>query len=287
MRIPKALLATTVLASGAALVSALALAAPAQAADLKPKGSALVGISGGTATAKALTNHRYTLTFPQEASIAWFGPAVGKGSTPKVGAFTPKKLEKGWTALGHRARVGVAASLEWQVADGSTSIVVLASDPKVREDGTLKITVFTKEALPAALPGYLLTVTHAAKKVRGFPLYGTNQTVSGSVVVSSDATAADASQGRMMYGSTKCFTYSHSVSNKQTYPLPVVAGASCNGVTVNDGSTVKISKAAPGQCGSEYFSLKLGTGKSQTTMGITSLTWDVNGNAVSPGQTCP
>lgn len=127
-------------------------------------------------------------------------------------------------------------------------------------------------------------MTHAPKTVRGYTLYGTNQTVSGNVVVVSDATAADATSFRMMDGSTKCFSYSHSVSKNQTYYPPIM---DCGSVFVNDGSTVKITKAAPGQCGKDYFSLVLGKGKSQTTMGITTLTWDVNGNAVAPGQACP
>lgn len=276
-------LAGTYVTAGTLLATALAFAVPAQATELKPRGSALVAVSGGTATAKTLGSHRYTLIFPQGADIAWFGEAKGKGGNPKVGGFTPKQLAKGWTALGHRPGVGVAASLEWRVDGDSTSIVVLASDPKVREDGSLKLRVFTKESLPASLPDYLLTVTHAVKSPRGFPVYGTDQTVSGNVVVSSTATAPDASQGTMMSGSTKCFSYTHSVSSNQTLRMPFI---NCNGVVFNDGSTVKISQAAPGQCGKEYWSLIVGTGKSQKTMGITSLTWDVNGNAIAAGQTC-
>ena len=263
--------------------TALALTMPAQAANLKPRGGALVNFSGGTATAKALGDHRYTLVLPAEASIAWYGEAKGKGSTPKIGGFTPKQLAKGWTALGHRKGVGVAATLVWQAADGETSVLVLASDPKVRDDGRLTLKVFTKVALPATLPGYSITVTRAPQTSRAFPVYGSAVTVSGSTVVSTTATAPDASEGRMMYGSTKCFTYSHSVAKNQSIRF---GPFDCNGVSVTDQSTVKVSQAAPGQCGKELWSLTLRSGAKTSTMSITPLMWDVNGNAISAGGTC-
>lgn len=277
MRLTKILIPATALT-----LTALALATPAQAADLKPRGGALVGVSGGTATAKALSEHRYTLILPEEADISWFGEAKGKGSAPKVGSFTPKQLAKGWTALGHRKGVGVAATLVWQQDGGEASVVVLASDPKVRADGTLALKVFTKQGLPAQLPDYSITVTRAPKASRGFPVYGTGTQVSGSVYVSTDANSANSSSGRIYYGSTKCQTYSHSTSQNKSYDL----ATNCNGVVINSGSYVIIGQAAPGQCGYDRFSLIVGTGKSKTTMSLTDLTWDVNGNAIAPGQAC-
>lgn len=283
MRIRRTLFATTVLASSTALVTALALAAPAQAAELKPKGSAVVGISGGTATAKALTNHRYAVTFPQEASITWFGTAKDKGSAPRVGSFTPKQLAKGWKALGHRPGAGVAATLVWQTGDIESTLLVLASDPKVQSDGTLTMTVFTKQGLPAELPGYSITVTRAAKSARAFPVNGVAVQVSGSVYFSTQATSATTTSGLIYSGSNKCMPYSLPLSSGKAYSFVL----KCADVTFNDGSNINLYKAAPGQCGYDKLTAVLGSGRNQATYSFVSAYWDVNGNAVTAGSKCP
>lgn len=280
MRIPRALAVSTVLATA---LTGLALASPAQAAELKPKGSAVVGISGGTATAQALTNHRYAVTFPQEASITWFGTAKDKGSAPKVGSFTPKQLAKGWKALGHRPGVGVAATLVWQSGGVESTLLVLASDPKVRSDGTLKMTVFTKQGLPAELPGYSVTVTRAAKSARAFPVDGVAVQVSGSVYFSTQATSATTTSGKIYSGSDKCMPYSLPLSSGKAYSFVL----KCSDVTFNDGSNINLYKAAPGQCGYDKLTAVLGSGRNQATYSFVSAYWDVNGNAVTAGSKCP
>lgn len=279
MRITRALAVSTVLATA---LTGLALASPAQAAELKPKGSALVGISGGTATAQALTNHRYTLSFPQEASITWFGPAKGKGSTPKGGSFTPPQLAKGWKALGHRPGVGVATTLVWQSGDVESTLLVLASDPKVQSDGSLTMTVFTKQGIPAELPGYSITVTRAAQSARAFPVNGVAVLVSGSVYFSTQATSATTTSGKIYSGSDKCMAYSLPLSSGKAYTFMI----KCADVTFNDGSYIQLYKAAPGQCGYDRLNAVLGSGRNQATYSFVSAYWDVNGNAVSAGQTC-
>jgi hypothetical protein len=275
-------LATILVPATALAVTALALTSPAQAAELKPKGSAVVGISGGTATAKALTNHRYTVTFPQESNVTWFGTAKDTGGAPRVGSFTPKQLVKGWKALGHRPGVGVAATLVWQAGDGESTLFVLASDPKVQSDGTLKMTVFTKQGLPAELPGYSVTVTRATKSARAFPVNGVEVQVSGSVYFSTQATSATTTSGKIYSGSTKCMPYSLPLSSGKAYTFVL----KCSDVTFNDGSAIQLYKAASGQCGYDRLTAVLGTGRNMQTYYFISAYWDVNGNAVTAGSTC-
>ena len=273
-----------VLVAGTVVATVFALAAPAQAAELKPQGNAVVGISGGTATAQALTNHRYAVTFPQEASITWFGTAKDKGSAPKVGSFTPKQLAKGWKALGHRPGVGVAATLVWQSGQVESTLLVLASDPKVQSDGTLEMTVFTKQGLPAELPGYSLTVTRAAKSARAFPVDGVGVQVSGSVYFSTQATSATTTSGKIYSGSDKCMFYNLPLgSGKTAYSFVL----KCSDVTFNDGSVINLYKAAPGQCGYDKLTAVVGSGRNQATYNFVSAYWDVNGNAVTAGSKCP
>lgn len=265
-------------------VIALALTTPAQAADLKPRGGALVSVTGGTAKAKPIGNDRYMLMFPEGADITWFGEAKGMGSAPVVGRFTPRQVTKGWTALGHRKGVGVAASLVWQQEGGDTSVVVLASDPQVRADGSLALKVFTQEALPLDLPGYLITVTRAPKTSRGFPVSGPGTWVSGNAYVSTTAKSASSSSGKIYSGAQpSCLPYDHSASvNAKVYFIEV----KCGKVTFSNRSYVVITQAAPGQCGSDLFSLTVVTSSDSTTLAVTDLTWDVNGKAIPAGVAC-
>jgi hypothetical protein len=60
----------------------------------------------------------------------------------------------------------------------------------------------------------------------------------------------------------------------------------CGQVSINDLSYVVITQAAPGQCGSDRFSLNVVTSNASMTLSLTDLTWDVNGNAISAGGSC-
>ena len=97
MRIPRVIFATTVLASSAAL----AIAAPAQAAELTPSGSALIRIDGERAIAKKASDDRYFIVMPAGAEASWIGPAAGVEGIAS-GRFGARTLVSSWAGLGHR-----------------------------------------------------------------------------------------------------------------------------------------------------------------------------------------
>ena len=139
MRIPRALVATTVLSSGAALVAALALAAPAQAAELEPSGSALIRIDGDRAIAKKASDGRYFIVMPAGAEAGWIGPAAGVEGISS-GRFGARTLVSSWAGLGHRGKTGVLTTLTWMTASGKKSTLARVSDPRMNADGRLVFT---------------------------------------------------------------------------------------------------------------------------------------------------
>lgn len=253
----------------------------------EPAGRALVSVAGPSATATKIGHHRYKLVVPRDVDIDWFGENQ-KGDLA-LGSFTAKGLGKAWSALGHRKDRGVPVTMNWQLDGGQAWVVGLVTNPRTNSDGHLVLTVTSPRALPAQLLNFRVTITRPKPTGRAFTIYGPAVAVTGGVSVSADASSATSSQSRLYYGSTKCFTVSHSVgaSNAKAY----FTSANCNGVIITDGSFAQITGAGgtsdASGCtstsnGQERYSLQIKSGKNTTTMNLTPLQWDFCGNKISP-----
>ena len=207
MRIPRALVATTVLSSGAALVAALALAAPAQAAELKPSGSALIRIDGDRAIAKKASDGRYFIVMPAGAEAGWIGPAAGvEGiSSGRIGART---LVSSWAGLGHRGKTGVLTTLTWMTASGKKSTLARVSDPRMNADGRLVFTARSPRPLPRVMEDFSVNISGApegrvASRTTPYPYPGNAIGIPGSTV-SILATATSINSADYIISGTDC-----------------------------------------------------------------------------------
>lgn len=149
----------------------------------RPDGEALVRIDGGTAYTRKTGKHSYKFLVPDGANITWFGEVSGKGLV--TGSFSRSGLVKGWTRLGHRAGVGVAATLAW----GDQASLARVSDPRVNAEGMLVFKASTRQPLPKKLPSFSLNITRATKTVRagGYPNYFDPLYLSSSMRVQASA----------------------------------------------------------------------------------------------------
>lgn len=207
MRIPRALVATTVLSSGAALVAALALAAPAQAAELKPSGSALIRIDGDRAIAKKASDGRYFIVMPAGAEAGWIGPAAGVEGISS-GRFGARTLVSSWAGLGHRGKTGVLTTLTWMTASGKKSTLARVSDPRMNADGRLVFTARSPRPLPRVMEDFSVNISGAPEgrvtsRTTPYPYPGNAIGIPGSTV-SILATATSINSADYIISGTDC-----------------------------------------------------------------------------------
>lgn len=207
MRIPRALVATTVLSSSAALVAALALAAPAQAAELKPSGSALIRIDGDRAIAKKASDGRYFIVMPAGAEAGWIGPAAGVEGISS-GRFGARTLVSSWAGLGHRGKTGVLTTLTWMTASGKKSTLARVSDPRMNADGRLVFTARSPRPLPRVMEDFSVNISGAPEgrvtsRTTPYPYPGNAIGIPGSTV-SILATATSINSADYIISGTDC-----------------------------------------------------------------------------------
>ncbi|MGI9195886.1 MAG: hypothetical protein ACR2KE_00300 [Candidatus Nanopelagicales bacterium] len=161
--------AVTGVASAALLALQLVGAtSAAQAAPSMPTPGAIVRIDSGTAHAKALGNHRYRISLPAQPNVQWMGTPPEGGAAP-VGSLKPQDVAKAWTALGHRANVGVPTRITWKEAgaDWTDFRSGFVTNPRIGKDGRLAFTMRTvRGGLPAALPNFSLNISPADPQPR-------------------------------------------------------------------------------------------------------------------------
>lgn len=207
MRIPRALFATTVLASSAALVTALAVAAPAQAAELTPSGSALIRIDGDRAIAKKASDDRYFIVMPAGAEASWIGPAAGVEGIAS-GRFGARTLVSSWAGLGHRGKTGVLTTLTWMTASGKKSSLARVSDPRMNADGRLVFTARSPRPLPRVMEDFSVNISgapevQATSRTTTYPYVGNAIGIPGSTV-SILATATSINSADYIISGTNC-----------------------------------------------------------------------------------
>ena len=207
MRFPRALVATTVLSSGAALVAALALAAPAQAAELKPSGSALIRIDGDRAIAKKASDDRDFIVMPAGAEAGWIGPAAGVEGISS-GRFGARTLVSSWAGLGHRGKTGVLTTLTWMTASGKKSTLARVSDPRMNADGRLVFTARSPRPLPRVMEDFSVNISGAPEgrvtsRTTPYPYPGNAIGIPGSTV-SILATATSINSADYIISGTDC-----------------------------------------------------------------------------------
>ena len=207
MRIPRALVATTVLSSSAALVAALALAAPAQAAELEPSGSALIRIDGDRAIAKKASDGRYFIVMPAGAEAGWIGPAAGVEGISS-GRFGARTLVSSWAGLGHRGKTGVLTTLTWMTASGKKSTLARVSDPRMNADGRLVFTARSPRPLPRVMEDFSVNISGAPEgrvtsRTTPYPYPGNAIGIPGSTV-SILATATSINSADYIISGTDC-----------------------------------------------------------------------------------
>ena len=207
MRIPRALVATTILASSAALATALVVAAPAQAAELKPSGSALIRIDGDRAIAKKASDGRYFIVMPAGAEAGWIGPAAGVEGISS-GRFGARTLVSSWAGLGHRGKTGVLTTLTWMTASGKKSTLARVSDPRMNADGRLVFTARSPRPLPRVMEDFSVNISGAPEvrvtsRTTPYPYPGNAIGIPGSTV-SILATATSINSADYIISGTDC-----------------------------------------------------------------------------------
>lgn len=243
----------SVTASALVLVPVTGLAAsPAQAANLKPDGSAIVRVSGGTAVAKETGKRTYRVVVPQEAGVNWLGKVSGRGYIN--GTFTKASLVKSWGRLGYRSDVGVQSTIMWSRASGFTdSRNTLVSDLRINKKGDLVFTAKVTDRqpnLPKTLPDFALNLARADEQTPRYShQWGDPYTITGSLgyytVASGDTwgyiqfVRKDASGAWVNCPTTNSSGASQNPSpgasgaGMQTVPFP--STVQCGGATVSNG----------------------------------------------------
>lgn len=256
---------------------------------------AFVRVDGGTAYAKKISKHRYTVRAPKGAKVGWMGEADGK---PKIGSFTPERLTNLWPRLGYRADIGAQSVITWRLPgdDVMSYVDAQVSNPRINNRGEL---IFTARAmtLPKALPEFSINMNPVDATSRGYGLaWPISQVVSNSFGFSVTATADHAAQVVFQYYDTKSkrwvlcpptntVSISGEVATSVTY-----GGVNCNGVriqssvntpislqpVVSNGSTIGWSLLV---CGSVQFNNQ---GPYGTVCWAPTYSWQAGGTNPSP-----
>ena len=165
------------------LAPLVGLPGAAQAATPQPSSDAIVRIDTGTAYAKEIGKQRYRITLPSDVSIKWMGQPRD-GGDPEVGSLSGKGLARSWSALGHRADVGVPTRITWNVKgrDWTDFRSGLVTQPRLNDAGRLVVTFETvRGGLPKTLPDFSLNINPSSATPRttypntfgNIPIYGT------------------------------------------------------------------------------------------------------------------
>lgn len=281
MRIPRPLVSTTVLAGSAALATALVIAAPAQADELAPSGSALIRIDGDRAIAKKASDGRYFIVMPAGVDASWIGAAQGVEGVSS-GRFSARTLVSSWAGLGHRGKIGVLTTLAWETPVGRELAQARISQPRLNTDGRLVFTARTSEPLPRVLPDFSVNISGAPEsgtspRSTTFPFVGNAIGISGTSVSLNATATAESSVDYYVYGN--CGSASSDPTQWKTTisakPYTSSFLMTCSGVTftTSDGTadapasymglTPKTTRGSMSSANTEFW-IKTSTGVSST-----------------------
>ena len=256
--------------------------------------SAFLRVDGGTAYAKKIDRNRYTVRLPKGTDITWLGEADGKPD--QYGTFTPTKLTKAWTRMGHRSGVGVQSTITWRAAgtDYTSFVDALVSDPRINREGVLVFTARTaRGSLPRVLPDFSFNISPAAKTPRTYPIvWGPNE-MSGGLYFKAQATGDTSAQVTFVYSSSQDIEY-YNPCNAPTVSLTSASvpagstkadvsynGFTCIGVTILSGKDTYVAWA-PMQSGGESSMLpcwryKVSSQVSFASCWFQSMSWSAGG----------
>lgn len=264
--------------------------------------SAFLRVDGGTAYAKKIEKDRYRITLPKGTDITWLGEAGGKSD--QWGTFTPTKLTKAWTRIGHRAGVGVQSTITWRAAgtDYTSFVDARVSDPRINRDGMLVFTARTvRGALPKMLPDFSFNISSTQERPRKYPyvwgiwlitnVLGFKPSATGDASATLDWSYLNSPNN---WKSCSGF-YSVPVLNLSPTSLPVGAtqgnvaynGFSCNDITILSGPGTYVAWA-PMQPGGRTSMLPCWTVKLNSTTSLPAcnsqaFSWAAGPSSVSPG----
>lgn len=148
--------------------SLMGMGGAAQATPSKPVPDSIVRMDTGTAYSKALGNHRYSVSLPAKPNIQWMG-TPRDGGLPPMGTLKPQDVAKAWTALGHRANVGVPTRVTWNAPgeDFTDWRSGYLTNPRMGKDGRLTVTLSgVRGGLPKVLPDFTLNVSPSSETPR-------------------------------------------------------------------------------------------------------------------------
>ena len=240
-------LSVVLLAGALVAPSAVGAAVPAGTAAAETPTSAFVRVDGGTAYAKKVGRHRYTVRLPKGVGIRWMGEAGGKPD--QFGSFTPANLANSWQRIGHRKGVGVQSTITWRTpgTDFTDFTSALVSNPRINDKGQLVFSARTVHgSLPKVLPNFSFNISPAAPKAR-YPITWGRYQVTNQLAYVPKATAD--------YAGNIVWYYLSMPSNNwvpcSNVPTVYVSGTTainvpygpftCNGVSVLAGSKTYVS----------------------------------------------
>ncbi|MGI9195882.1 MAG: hypothetical protein ACR2KE_00280 [Candidatus Nanopelagicales bacterium] len=287
------------------LAGALMVASPAaysaDVASAAVPSSAFVRIDGGTAYAKKTGKHRYTVSIPKGAGVKWLGEAGGKPD--QYGTFTPSKLTKAWTLIGHAAGVGVQSTITWRKAgtDYTSFTDALVSDPRVNGKGELVFSARTVGGtLPHVLPDFSFNISSAPERPRKYPHAWGIWLMTNTLGFKPSATGDTSAQVDFSYLNSP----NNWVSCSGFYKVPVLSlapsslptgatqgnvaynGFSCNDVTILSGPSTYVawSPMQPGGRTSMLpcWTLKVNSTTSLPACNSQSFSWSSGPSAISP-----
>lgn len=301
-----------VLAGALLLATPTGLAAPVTpAADavgissLTIPQSAFVRIDGGTAYAKKVGKHRYTVRVPKGAAVKWLGEANGKSD--QYGTFTPTKLAKAWTRMGHREGVGVQSTITWRTAgtDYTSFTDALVSDPRINGKGELVFSARTRGgSLPRILPDFSFNISSAQELPRKYPYVWGIWLITNMLGFKPSATGDTAAKVDWSFlhptsGWITCSGGIYNVPVLSLSPTSIPAGSTqgnvayngftCNNVTILSGANTYVAWA-PMQPGGKTsmlpcWTLKVNSTTSMPACNTQTFSWAAGGESISPKST--
>lgn len=260
--------------------------------------NAFLRVDGGTAYATKIDRNRYTVRLPKGTDITWLGEAGGKPN--QWGTFTPTKVTKAWTRIGHPSGVGVQSTITWRAAgtDYTSFVDALVSDPRINRDGVLVFTARTaRGTLPKALPGFSFNISPAMPASRAYPITWSLRTIGNTIGYTPSATDDTSAQVAWSYDDPRLGWLACNVAPIKLTPASLPAGATqanvayngftCNDVTILTSATstyVAWSPMTPGGRSSMLpcWLLKLSSTKSTPGCSSTSFSWTAGATSKNP-----
>lgn len=265
--------------------------------------SAFLRVDGGTAYATKIDRNRYTVRLPKGTDITWLGEAGGKPD--QWGAFTPTKLAKAWTRIGHRAGVGVQSTITWRAAGTEYTSFVDArvSDPRINRDGVLVFSARTaRGTLPKVLPDFSFNISPATDNPRKYPIVWGPRMMTSRLYFQPQATGDTSGQVTFVYPAgtpveyESCSPPFYNAPTVSVSSASVPAGSSqanvtyngftCNDVTILSGTSTYVawSPMAPGGRSSMLpcWTLKLSSTQSTAGCSSTTFSWAAGASSQNP-----